>query len=36
MTDNSNRKKVPVLTISLRPGMHLRFICAICLLGGDE
>lgn len=25
-TDQSNRKKVPVLTISLRPGKELRFI----------
>lgn len=26
-TEQSNEKKVPVLTISLRPGKELRFIC---------
>lgn len=29
-TDQNNRKKVPVLTISLRPGKELGFMC-ICL-----
>ena len=37
-TDQNNGRKVPVLTISLRPGKELTFMCllSIHLLSTDE